>query len=161
VSVVFSPEAEGSVATSIEISSNAVMNPVIMLPLSGIGSGRLAGPGVDIKINGADAPSPISSRAYVTPTLSVSAEDYDGVQAEFWIKADTAFGEFWYVEGSGWVPSSNPRTARVEPISDIDSLALGSGKFPKGVYLIEFGVDDNVDGEFNPSWTDSVSFSVY
>ena len=47
------------------------------------------------------------------------------------------------------------------PISDIDSLALGTTRFPKGDYLIEFGVDDIIDGEYNPAWTDSVSLSVY
>jgi hypothetical protein len=160
VTVSFSPLAQGAIDTSITINSDDPVGPATELPAIGTGSDKVE-PTPDIKANGEDGPLTLTAGTRVAPTVSLASGDYFGTQAEFWVRADTRFGLCWFVAGQGWVFSETPIAARVGPIFDFESISLGSGAFPTGDYVLEFGIDKTIDGEFNPGQIDSVSFSIY
>ncbi|GAB4339377.1 MAG: hypothetical protein Kow0099_14350 [Candidatus Abyssubacteria bacterium] len=155
----FSPSVGGSFADMITLTSNDPMTSLLGLPVTGMGLVRL-GPVADIKINGADGPVTISYGTAVRPTVSVLANDYLGLDAEFYVSAETPFGTHWYVMGQGWVKSTAPLAAIACPISDVSSLALGSGKFPRGNYTLQLSIDTVVDGVFTPEYFDMASLTV-
>ena len=119
-----------------------------------------ADPIPDIMVTGQDGPmSQIFSPA-VSLNVSLSPGGYQGEPAELWISVQTPVGQYWFVAGSGWVPSTTPVLGINTVIADINHpINLGS-RLPKGSYQFEFTVDNVVNGEFDSVWTDSVSMSV-
>ena len=96
----------------------------------------------------------------VSLNVSLSPGGYQGEPAELWISVQTPVGQYWFVAGSGWVPSTTPVLGINTVIADINHpINLGS-RLPKGSDQFEFTVDNVVNGEFDSVWTDSVSMSV-
>jgi photosystem II stability/assembly factor-like uncharacterized protein len=155
----FSPTVSGALTDPITVVSNDPLSPAFDLPVTGAGMVRVA-PVPDIKVNGSNGPLTITYGTAVNPTVSVSAGDYFGMQAEFYVSASSAFGTYWYVMGRGWVKSATPLVARTCPIVNITSLSLGSGTFPRGNYTLQFSIDTAVDGAFSPQYSDTVSFTI-
>jgi hypothetical protein len=119
-----------------------------------------ADPIPDIMVNGQDGPMAQDLGAATSLNVSLSPGGYQGEPAELWISAQTPVGLYWYVAGSGWVPSSIPVRGVSTAIAEINhTINLGS-RLPRGGYRFEFTVDNAANGALDSVWTDSVTMFV-
>lgn len=160
VSVVFSPLAAGPVNANLVVSGNDPVQPTTALPLSGAGTTPV--PLVaDMKVNGSNGPLTVNYGTTVKPSITMTAGDYVGQPAEYWVYVHTPFGTYWFVLGRGWVLSSAPLVCKSNLITNISpAMNLGSVRLPKGSYTFGFGVDTTVDGIYGPAWGDMADLTV-
>jgi len=159
VTVQFSPTVEQLVDTDITITSNDLTSPTTYVTVTAEGVPAID-PVPDVKVNGQDGPLSLNRGTPVTAVVNLSAGDYQGEPAELWVSVQASFGMYWYVEGSGWVPSAVPVAFSTSVIADFEfSIDLGAG-LPKGDYEFRLTVDNDVDGELDPVWQDVLSLSI-
>ena len=116
------------------------------------------GPTPDIKANGSDGPLTVSPSTPVSITGSLDPGDQAGQNADWWVYADTPFGQYSYVHPSGWQPGLIRTIAA--PLFALPSTEILNRTLPAGDYVIYFAVDDNADGILDETWYDSVEVTV-
>jgi hypothetical protein len=107
----------------------------------------------DIKANGVGGSVEIPKENPVTVTVAVSLDsDYIGVNADWWVAADTPFGWHyfsastmsWFYAGGSYTDLSPTHQGPLFDLSPFEVLnALG---LPEGVYTLYFAVDTNMNG---------------
>lgn len=127
-----------------------------------IGADELCGvssvPVPDIKANGLDGPVTVSQDDPVTLTVSLEPNDYEGVPADWWVVALTPFGPYSYVHPTGW--QTGVIRCVAASIMELEGVSVFSGVLPTGGYTVYFALNDNVDGNLDGTWVDSVEITV-
>ncbi|MBF0103409.1 MAG: hypothetical protein HQK77_21110, partial [Desulfobacterales bacterium] len=124
------------------------------------GAGKLNSPVPDIKINGSDDKLILSLDSTISLNASLNAGDYAGLNSDWWLVADTSFGFYSYTFPEGcWKEGIIP--VFQYPLVDISSpVELLNTSLPCGKYQFSFSIDDNADGVFNATWTDSIEVEI-
>ena len=118
-------------------------------------------PTPDVKINGADGPVSVTVGTNVTVSINLTAGDYAGQSAEFWIGLQTPFGPYWFVEGSGWTQSATPIVYKNGSVIANLSLPINMGSgLPAGAYDFELTVDNVINGSLDQVWSDSAGLTI-
>ena len=118
-------------------------------------------PAPDLKLNGQGGSVSVPYGTQATLSVDLTAGDYLGQPAEFWISADTPLGKYWFVEGSGWTPSATPVVFKVGGvIADMGFLIDLGSAFPTGGYTYKFTVDNIVNGALDQVWLDTLSVTI-
>jgi len=117
----------------------------------------------DIKANGVDESLTISSTENIKITISLASGDREGITSDCWISADTPFGLYWYILESqdwNWKQSDTPILTAQFPLTDVIECPVFDSTLTDGHYTFNFAVDDNADGLFDKTWSDSVELYV-
>lgn len=118
----------------------------------------------DIKANGVDEFLTISSTENIKITISLASGDREGILSDCWISADTPFGLYWYILESqdwNWKQSDTPILTAQFPLTDVIEFPVFDSTLTDGHYTFNFAVDDNADGLFDKTWSDSVEVELY
>jgi hypothetical protein len=95
--------------------------------------------------------------------ITLAPEQHAGRQADYWVKAETPFGDYWLDAQLQFVRSDAPLLAHAGPLIDLPVMVIfespASG-LPTGDYTITFAVDDNQDQRYDKTYHSSVSFTV-
>ena len=118
---------------------------------------------LDIKANDSDGPITVLPSDPVSIQISLDPGEQAGVNAEWWIVAQTPFGMFWnyysYIYPTGWTPGINQCIEM--PLSAIASTnVLNTTTLPIGEYEFFFAVDDQINNIPEGKWVDSVKVTV-
>ncbi|MHC4676219.1 MAG: Ig-like domain-containing protein, partial [Planctomycetota bacterium] len=161
LTVRFSPQTLGIVENHITFHSNDPLSPIFDYVVRGEGREPIR-PVPDVKVNGDDGPVTIPYGDIAQITIELSAGNYLGQEADFWLKLTSNDSKtYWFFGNIGWVESNSPLLATTSPIRDIDEpLRVNFGAFLSGPGEVYFAVDDNADGSFDGTWFDTVSFTV-
>jgi len=106
----------------------------------------------DVKVNGSDGPLSLSSRDRLTVTIELDAGAHAGEPADWWVLADTPFGEFHYnARRNRWLPGrrvswQGPLVDLAPPLKVLERRGL-----PGGAYTVRFAVDLVRNGRIDPS----------
>jgi len=104
----------------------------------------------DIKANNSDWPLTLNTSDTLSITVSLSAGSSAGVNADWWVAANTPFGWHYYLHPSGWYYA--PDLGTLQPayqgalftLSQVEVLNISG--LPSGTYLFYFGVDTVMNG---------------
>lgn len=113
---------------------------------------------VDIRINDADGPLTITEATPVSISLGLNPVSMVGVDAEWWIYADTTDTRLYWVYPTGWQVDEQPTI--LLPIMKLPLTMLISETFPAGDYTFHFSIDTVIDGDIDESGTDAVSVLI-
>ena len=118
-------------------------------------------PAPDVRVNGLDGPLTVAFGVPLDFTIGLDAGDLFGQPADWWVQASTPFGDFWLPPTLFWLPSANPILLLQFPLVDFAGFGvLTNAVLPPGSYELHFYVDDDADGLFDGTWSDSVSVTV-
>ncbi|WP_145064576.1 hypothetical protein [Engelhardtia mirabilis] len=118
-------------------------------------------PQPDVKINGSDVALTVPAGTPLNVTLGLDAGSLFGQNADWWVLAETPFGNFWLLPTLTWVPSFAPQLLLQFPLIDFAGVGVLNGAvLPAGTYTIHFYVDNDADGVFDGTWSDSVAVTV-
>jgi len=121
--------------------------------------GAAYGPVPDIKANGQDGPVVVPFGTRLSVAIGLDPAKQTGQWADWWVAAQTPFGWFSYVHPNGWQPgihwAAQAPLFAISPLFDVLNIAL-----PAGSYTFYFAVDNNMDGNPDATWIDSVSVRV-
>jgi hypothetical protein len=114
---------------------------------------------IDIKANGSDGPVTITQLDNLSVAVALDPGIYSGVQADWWVLANTPFGWYYY-KSSGWGPGIS--VTYQGSLFDLASKeVLNTSGLPIGTYNFYFGVDGNVNGLIDgPLYYDSVEVNI-
>jgi len=112
----------------------------------------------DVKANGSDGPVYLSPGSTATITIALEPGDFTDRGTDWWLYADTPYGTYSYIYPTGWERGFY-RSFGYDLVS-LSAFEVLDSALPAGDYTIYFGVDDNEDGEFDGTWTDSVQVTV-
>jgi hypothetical protein len=88
---------------------------------------------------------------------AIQAGDCAGTPVEYWLATDTPFG--WYSYGAqGWKPGIAPTA--VGPLADVTPPETVKFPLPAGSYTFYLAVDDQINGQPDLTWVDSVEVEV-
>jgi hypothetical protein len=119
------------------------------------------GPDADIKANGQDGAIIVPHGDQVSIEVSLDPGNYPGVQADWWVLANTPVGFYYKNLFSGWKPGlsvthQGPLFNLTPPLEVLNTSGL-----PKGNYTFYFGVDGNKNGILDqPLFYDSVEVNI-
>jgi len=129
-------------------------------------SSSRATPAPDIKANNVGSTVSLDSSDTLSITVSIDAGTGDGLNADWWIAADTPFGWHYYVYPNGWYYA--PDLSDLEPayqgvlftLSPVEVLNISG--LPAGTYIFYFGVDTVMNGQldFGDMYFDGVVVNV-
>jgi hypothetical protein len=113
----------------------------------------------NIQANGEGGQITVTPETPVTVTISLSAGDQSGTEAEWWIAAHTPLSSPWNwatsVYGQGW--QSGIHMYRQYPLSDLATESvLSSMRLPEGEYTFYFVLDSQINGTPDLTYMDSV-----
>ena len=113
----------------------------------------------DVKANGSDGPVTITQLDNLCVTVTLDPGIYSGVQADWWVLANTPFGWYYY-NLNGWRPGIS--VTYQGSLFDLDfKEVLNTSGLPIGTYNFYFGVDGNVNGVIDdPLCYDSVGVNI-
>jgi hypothetical protein len=124
-----------------------------------------ATPAPDIKANNVDSVVILDTDDTLSITVSIEAGTSAGMNADWWVAADTPFGWHYYIYPGSWFYAPDVVSilaAYQGPLfnfTDIELLNITA--LPVGIYTFFFGVDTNVNGIIDsPLFYDSVSVNV-
>lgn len=86
-----------------------------------------------------------------------------GSQADYWVRASTPLGTFWLNDLLQFVESDEPVRAFGGALMDLplfNILNTPTNGLPSGDYTVMFAVDDNMDGVFDGTFQDVVTFII-
>jgi len=115
----------------------------------------------DIKANDSDGPVTLPQGDNLTITVALAPNEHEGEEADWWIKAGSPLGFYWYKYPNKWIKSLTPIRAYGGPLFNLSPYSiLNISSLPIGEYDFEFSVDDNQDGQFDGTYSDSVLVTV-
>jgi len=105
-------------------------------------------------VNGMDAPISVENGSGVVIEVQLSAREYAGIEADWWVAATYSVNSRWYSYlggGTGWVLAGETPLdllpMSTEPLSDLlRSEVLNSSGLANGSYVVYFGVDLEPNG---------------
>ena len=104
----------------------------------------------DIKANGSDGPITILAGTTLTVTVALDPGGYSGKDADWWVKAKSPFGQYWYTLSRGWVRSDNPIRVYGGSLFDLSPREiLNNSSLPIGPYTFYFAVDFLMNGSLD------------
>jgi hypothetical protein len=104
----------------------------------------------DIKANGSDGPITILAGTNLTVTVALDPGGYSGKDADWWVKAKSPFGQYWYTLSRGWVRSDNPIRVYGGSLFDLSPREiLNNSSLPIGPYTFYFAVDFLMNGSLD------------
>jgi sucrose-6-phosphate hydrolase SacC (GH32 family) len=115
----------------------------------------------DIKSNGSDGPVTISTLDPLSVKIELDPGNYPGVQADWWVLANTPVGFYYKNLSFGWQPGlfvthQGPLFNLTPPLEVLNASGL-----PIGNYTFYFAVDGNMNGILDgPLFYDSVEVSI-
>jgi hypothetical protein len=111
----------------------------------------------NIQAGGGDRAATATQEEPVSVKVAIQAGDYAGTPVEYWVAAHTPFG--WYSYGAeGWKPGIAP--AAVGPLADVAPLETVNFPLPPGWYTFYLAVDDQINGQPDVTWMDTVEVEV-
>jgi len=115
----------------------------------------------DIKANDSDGPVTLPQGDNLTIKVALAPNEHEGEKADWWIQADSPLGLYWYKYPNQWIKSPTPILAYGGPLFNLSPYSiLNISTLPVGEYDFEFSVDDNQDGQFDGTYSDSVSVTI-
>lgn len=159
VIVQYAPDAVGSNAATLMVSSNDPLQATTSVELTGSGVAAII-PVPLLKANGQAADLTIAASTSLNLTVEVDAGDYSGQQAEWWLKADTPLGVYWMTASGGWVKSETALMGVLGPVKNMAPLAVMNMTLPQGAYQFTLVLDDQINGNYDVVWTDTISVTV-
>ena len=121
----------------------------------------------DLKLNGMDALTSISTTDTLTVTVRMDAGDQTGEAADWWIAAQSPVGWFYYQYPEGWAFSeagmNDLGPAYQGPLLTMSSPleVLRTSGLPTGSYTFYFGMDTNMNGVLDGTLSyDWISFQM-
>ncbi len=158
--VTYAPLSVGPMASTLSVRSNAEQTPR-EVAVTAAGRESVA-PVPDARIAGTDAGGRVDFGQSVTFSTHLTANDSVGREADLWVSWTAPTGSlYWLVYGEGWVASETPRRLGVLPMGDYDPLFSFEFLPPvAGEHSFTFAIDDNTDGVFDGTWSDTVTFVV-
>jgi hypothetical protein len=105
----------------------------------------------------------MSNGATINIEAYLSAGDYLGQNADFWIRLTLPDSTtYWLVQGQGLVSSTTPLSLACFPVADITApISFTLPNLSSGNYEVYFAVDDGgCDGTLDGTWSDVVNFTV-
>jgi hypothetical protein len=119
-------------------------------------------PVTDIEANGSDIAVIVNQGDTVTIDVELLPNNGSGVNADWWILADTAMGWYRYNMGSSsWVKGLAP--AFQGPLNSVGPMMIFNASIlPRGTFTFYFGVDLNKNGSptMNQMYYDSIDVKV-
>ncbi len=118
---------------------------------------------IDAKANGSDGPLQITHGQSVIVTVALEPGDGNGLNADWWVAAETPFGLYWYTVDRGWVRSDPPIRVHGGPLFKLSPVeVLNTTGLPVGTYTFYFAVDLRRNGvlDFDQLHFDSVEVRV-
>jgi len=119
-----------------------------------------------LRVNGSDTPPPFGGMSPVSLTASVDASGSSGIEADWWIVANTPFGWYYYTYPGAWntaLSFGQVRPAYQGPLLNLDETGIfkGSG-LPAGSYTVFFGIDTAMNGlmDFDQMISDSIHVTI-
>ena len=121
------------------------------------------GPMPDIRANEKGSSLTVPGETPVSITVSLDPGDQVEKNADWWIVAHTPFAPpldwYSYVYPDGWKPGIHPCAQtplfQVTPSFEVLNMTL-----PSGNYIFYFSVDDNMDGNPDATWQDTIELKV-
>jgi|GEM_PF-600548 len=98
----------------------------------------------DISLNHKQEPAVFTRGQTNTINLSLVTDDSTNLNADWWIYADTSFGQYYYDVTDGWKPGL--KNSYQGNLFTVDSFILYKGVLPEGIYQLNFAVDTNPNG---------------
>jgi hypothetical protein len=122
-------------------------------------------PVASIRANGASGAVTVSPGTPLSVTVHVDNAHLAGPSPEWWIVANTPFGEplnwFSLVSPGRWEPTVNPLSPMFSFFySFMNSWEVFNGTLPTGLYTFYLAVDDKQDGIPDLKWWDFVEVQV-
>ncbi|MDP2752917.1 MAG: hypothetical protein Q8P40_00765 [Nitrospirota bacterium] len=122
----------------------------------------------DIKANTSDGPITIDTNDLLSVTVSLNAGSSSGEYADWWVAANTPWGDwFYYVYPNRWINAgpnlNNISYAYQGPLFNFNSFEiLNISGLPVGIYTLYFGVDMNMNGslDFDQLYYDGVVVNI-
>ncbi|QDU69660.1 TolB family protein [Engelhardtia mirabilis] len=103
----------------------------------------------------------LAAGAPLTVSASLDPGDYFFTPAEWWVWAETPFGNFWLTPSLAWLPSALPVPTLWAPIVPLGPTSILTGALlPAGAYTFRFGLDLGLDAQLAPLWSDSLEVTV-
>ena len=118
-----------------------------------LSSTSYATPIPDIKANNLDEPIALHTSYALSITVSLNTGDSEGLNADWWVVADTPFGWHYYIYPYGWYYASD--LAYLQPAYQGALFTLGTVEvlnttgLPQGTYFIYFAVDTVMNGQID------------
>lgn len=161
VTLRFTPSAEQLYTAAVVIHSNDPTQPNLSVPVTGQG-GFTDFPMPNGLLDGADGPLHVDEGELVEFSANLSAGDFAGQDADFWVRRTLPNGTTqWLVEPVGWVTSVTParyRSAALTEQTPLFTTLLADA--PRGQHELFFAIDDNADGAFDATWSDTETLVV-
>ena len=159
VTVQYAPDAVGTNAAALMVSSNDPLQATTSVELTGSGVAAI-NPEPLLRANGQTADLTIAASTSLNLTVEVDAGDYSGQQAEWWLKVDTPFGTYWMTASGDWVKSETALVGMLAPVENMAPLTVMNMTLPQGAYQFTLVLDDQINGNYDLVWTDSISVTV-
>ena len=159
VTLQLSPDAVGTHAAILTVTSNDPLLPAVDIELTGSGVAAII-PVPLLKANGQTADIAIGTADLLNLTVEVDAGDYAGQNAEWWLKADTPFGTYWMNPSDGWIKSETALLGLLGPVMNLPPKAVMNMTLPIGAYTFTLVLDDQINGGFDTVWSDTISVTV-
>jgi hypothetical protein len=122
----------------------------LLFSLAGISD---ATPVPDIEANNVDEPFALHTSDTLSITVSLNSGSSEGMNADWWVAADTPFGWHYYVCPYGWYYApdlSNIQPAYQGPLFSLSPMELlNMTGLPTGTYTIYCGVDTITNGQID------------
>ncbi len=118
-------------------------------------------PSAGITANGSGGPVTVARGAVLTVEILLDPVDRLGEPADFWVSASTPMGNYVWVYKKGWGKSESPVPAYQGRLMNLaPTSVLRANNLPAGNYIFRFTVDDNMDSQFDGTWSDSVNVTI-
>ncbi|MDH3976630.1 MAG: cytochrome c3 family protein [Deltaproteobacteria bacterium] len=132
---------------------------MIVFSLSSVAVAALPVPAIEV--NGSNNYAYLNYGDSANVTVSLEPGDYNGQYIDIWISLNTSTGQYWFVNGSGWLLSEYPLPATGEPIKPLmGRYVMRSSELPVGRHTFRFAVDDNYDGIMDLTFSESIDIFI-
>ncbi len=158
----YTSQSVGIVNSHLTIQSNSSETSSYDFFVSGEGR-DVVPPVPDIRVNGSNAGITVPNGVPIQIECSLSAGDYVGRDADYWIRLTMPdLTTHWLVQSQGLVSSTTPIPLECLPIANITSpISMTLPNMPSGNYEIYFAVDDGgCDNILDGTWSKVVNFTV-
>ncbi|UJP05180.1 MAG: hypothetical protein LZF61_10160 [Nitrosomonas sp.] len=120
-------------------------------------------PEVSLSANGMQTPVLLTQGEHLTLAVSLNPYASGGSPADYWVKASTPMGDFWLNDQFQFVASPAPLSAYGGPLVNIAAFPVfddSTAGLPPGTYIISFAVDDNINGIYDATYEQSITFTI-
>ena len=115
----------------------------------------------DIKANGSNGPVVIAQGSALSIDVSLTPGTSAGNNADWWVRADSPFGTYWFTRTSGWIRSITPIRVHGGALFALSPYSIyNDTTLPAGDYLMSFSVDANMNNVFDATFTDTINIRI-